>query len=307
MRNSHADPKSRYLRDGVSIPRIWLAVAVSLLVHALALWQWKSELRMPSEEKPERGRSQGELTVQLAPHPSPTPSPPRPAAPPLKIFEKPRPPAPRVPQRRPAPPQQVAPPPAPPVIARRTPDAQAPSQAPSKQPAPVTPRAPQQDFSAALEARRRARTDQPVSAAPPESVDATPPAEDENARANRIAAANLGTDTKPNFGADPRRGGGVFTIRRVAYDYAEFLFFGWNKDIRRNTAQVIEVRKGNESNIRIAVVRRMIAIIREHEQGDFVWESPRLGRKITLSARARDNAGLEAFMLREFFEDDQRR
>lgn len=131
------------------------------------------------------------------------------------------------------------------------------------------------------------------------------PTEDANARANRIAAANLGTNNKPNFGADPRRGGGVFTIRHKGYDYAEFLFFGWNKDIRRNTAQVIEVRKADHGTIELAIVRRMIAIIRDHEQGDFVWESPRLGRKTTLSARARDNAGLEAFMLREFFGTDQ--
>ena len=114
---------------------------------------------------------------------------------------------------------------------------------------------------------------------------------------------NLGSDRRANFGADPRRGGGVFTVQRVGYDYAEFLFFGWNKDIKRNTAQVIEVRKGAHSDIRLAVVRRMIVIIREHEQGDFVWESPRLGRNLTLSARARDTAGLEDFLLREFFEE----
>lgn len=158
-----------------------------------------------------------------------------------------------------------------------------------------------------VEARRRARSEPSAPAAPAETVASAPPSEDENARANRIAAANLGTGAKPTFGADPRRGGGVFTIQHMAYDYAEFLFYGWNKDIRRNTAQVIEVRKGSNSDIRIAVVRRMIAIIRDHEKGDFVWQSPRLGRNITLSARARDNAALEAFMYREFFEDDLRR
>jgi hypothetical protein len=131
---------------------------------------------------------------------------------------------------------------------------------------------------------------------------APPPPEDPNARANRIAAANLGLGKKPGFG-EPRRGGGVFTIQRIGYDYAEFAFYGWNKDMRRNTAQIIEVRKGSNPDIRTAVVRRMIAIIRDHEQGDFVWESQRLGRNLTLSARPRDNAGLEAFMMEEFFED----
>ena len=89
--------------------------------------------------------------------------------------------------------------------------------------------------------------------------------------------------------------------KRQGYDYAEFIFFGWNREFRRNTKQQIEVRKGNNSDIRLAVVRRMIAIIREYEQEDFRWESYRLGRSITLSARASDNAGLEEFMLREFF------
>ncbi len=93
----------------------------------------------------------------------------------------------------------------------------------------------------------------------------------------------------------------MFQIKRMGYDYAEFMFFGWNKEIRRKTAQLIEVQKGSNSDIRIAVVRRMISIIREHEQGDFLWESPRLGRDVTLSARLRDNAGLEDFMMNEFF------
>jgi hypothetical protein len=63
------------------------------------------------------------------------------------------------------------------------------------------------------------------------------------------------------------------------------------------------VRKGENSDIRIAVVRKMIGIIREHESGEFLWESHRLGKQLTLSARARDNAELESFMMQEFFYD----
>ena len=84
------------------------------------------------------------------------------------------------------------------------------------------------------------------------------------------------------------------------------MFYGWNKDIRRDTAHTIEVRKGQHANIRLAVVRRMIAIIREYEKEDFVWESHRLNRDVTLSARPRDTAGLEAFLIEEFFEDPRR-
>jgi hypothetical protein len=66
------------------------------------------------------------------------------------------------------------------------------------------------------------------------------------------------------------------------------------------------VRKGAESDIRIAILRRMIAIIREHEDGDFDWESHRLNRIMRLSARPRDNAGLEDFLWREFFDNEPR-
>ena len=89
-------------------------------------------------------------------------------------------------------------------------------------------------------------------------------------------------------------------------DSAEFIFFGWNKDIRRNSKQLIEVTRGDSSDIRIAVVRKMIAIIREDEPGDFVWVSQRLGRNVTLSARPRDNAELEDFIMQEFFADPRR-
>ena len=137
----------------------------------------------------------------------------------------------------------------------------------------------------------------------PESVATAPPVEDDNARAKRLAAANLATERKLTFGDDPTRSGGIFQIKRMGYEDAEFIFFGWNQEIRRNTTQLIEVRKGSNSNIRIAVVRRMIAIIHEHVQGDFTWESQRLGRTLRLSARPGDNAGLEEFMMHEFFDD----
>ena len=53
----------------------------------------------------------------------------------------------------------------------------------------------------------------------------------------------------------------------------------------------------------MAVVRKIIEIIRAHEPGDFVWVSRRMGRQVALSARPADNAGLEEFMMREFFGD----
>jgi hypothetical protein len=298
-------------RDSVSVPRIWITFALSVLIHALVMWRLHPQVRMPSSDEKERSEAHGPLSVQLLPRRSSPPSPPSPARPRLpepsrpRMAEAPRPKVtPREAPPRAAPkPQERAP-----VLALDRPAAVPAPQA--QRPAPSAPaqRAPADtDLASYIEARRRARGEAPPAAAPaaPESAPSAPAEEDANARANRIAAANLGLDRKPEFGA-PRKGGGVFQIQRMSYDYAEFVFYGWNKDIRRNTQQLIEVRKGANSDIRIAIVRRMIAIIREHEQGDFVWESIRLGRRLTLSARQRDNGGLEDFMMREFFEDDRR-
>ena len=150
-----------------------------------------------------------------------------------------------------------------------------------------------------IEARRRARAQN----APPGTPTPPPPqpAEDDIARRDRIVAANMSTIRAPTLGDNPKNSGGVFSIRRMGMVDAEFLFYGWNKDVNRRMSQVIEVRIGNNSTMELAVVRRMIAIIREHEREDFAWQSARAGRVVTLSARARDNAALEEFFAREFF------
>jgi hypothetical protein len=129
------------------------------------------------------------------------------------------------------------------------------------------------------------------------------PVEDEEARRDRIIAANLGGQRPPAFGFDPNRKGGAFQLQRLGYNDAEFIFYGWSKQHRRTMAQLIEVQRGDETDIRIAVVRRIIAIIRDFEQGDFLWQSPRQGHSLTLSARPQDNAALETFMMAEFFGD----
>jgi hypothetical protein len=284
-------------RDGITIPRIWIAAAVSIAIHALLLWTWPYEIRFPAEGE-EIGR--GPLVVRIVPPPSPPPA----------VREAPA-QEPRVPppQAKPSPPRtqpKVAKPqppkPAPEVLARAEPAPSAPvvpAPAPPKPPRAAEP-TPEGDLSSLVEARRRARAEAAAAASA-----ASPPiageAEDANARATRLAAANLGSNRKPSFGSDPRKGGGVFAIERMGYDSAEFTFFGWNKHIQRNTLQLIEVRRETEPDIRVAVVRRMIAIIREQEPEDFVWESKRLGRNVMMSARPKDQRGLEEFLMREFF------
>ncbi len=272
-----------------AIPMIWVAFALSLVLHAVVLWGWHPVEHEPTFDQVGPGRASGPLVLQIAPQPSRATSPP-PAPPPAPAIEtsQPR----KAQAAKPAP----RPPPPPPVIAQEKPS---PVIAPPPAPPPPAPTATPDpgDFSALLEARRRARGAPPQESAPP-----TESPQDERERHNQAVAANLGLNRTPTFGRD-LTGGGVFQIQRLGVDSAEFLFFGWNKDIRRNSTQRIEVSKGDNANIRIAVVRRMIVVIRDHESGDFTWVSRRLGRDVTLSARAQDNAGLEEFLMQEFFFD----
>ncbi|HLX80087.1 MAG TPA: hypothetical protein VKS43_05835 [Burkholderiales bacterium] len=273
-------------RDRITIETIHAAFALSIVLHLLALFGWLPKLPTLPFDDDKLGRKSGSLAVRLMPLPQTAPTPP-PAPAREAVMESSA--------HRPHMPRMAHLPPSAPVLARAGP-------APAAMPAPAAAQSPsaEQDFAAAVEARRRARA-QPESAAAP-----SPPAETEQERHNREVAANLGLNTTPNFGSERQRGGGMFQIERIGYDDAEFFFYGWNKDIRRNAQQMIEVRKGSNPNMQIAVVRKMIEIIRQHVKGDFVWESIRLNRDVTLSAAQEDNAGLEDFLMKEFFSDPRR-
>lgn len=282
-------------RDRIAIPTVWVALALSLGLHVLLLWGWLPTPVLAPFDDPDKGRKSGALALRLAPPRVAQPEVPFvPATPPApEARTKPAPvPAPR--RATPAPPAK----PSPPVLAIEQPGKPTVAAKPS----------PAQDLAAFVESRRRARESvpQPAPGAKP-SPPAPQPAETEQARHNRIVAENLGLTRKPSFGTDRRHGGGVFQIERMGFDSAEFHFFGWNSAIQRESRQVIEVRRGADPSMELAVVRRMIALIREQADGDFLWESNRLGRDVTLSARAADNAGLEDFLLREFFPEYRRR
>ena len=60
---------------------------------------------------------------------------------------------------------------------------------------------------------------------------------------------------------------------------------------------MIEVRRGSNPTIQIAVVRRMISIIREYVKEDFTWESQRLKRDVAALRPPRRQRGLEDFMM----------
>ena len=183
---------------------------------------------------------------------------------------RPRPaPRPRTPPREPAP---AAPEPMPVV--------------PVPLPRPLPIPAPPVDMLAAVEARRAQRRAAEAGARGPPMLAQTP--ED-------AATRNLAT-------LSGREGvGGVFQILRIGTRTAEFAFNGWKPDSRSRWREVIEVDAGLGGNVELAIIQRMIALIRTHYTGNFQWESHRLGRTVTLSAKLEETEGLEDFMMREFF------
>jgi hypothetical protein len=303
------DPPDRR-HDVVEIPILWIAILLSLLVHVAALWlAWPHlHLLAPDADNPQQSSS---LAVRLTPRteetpqsPAAAPSPPAVAKaepPPRVAAPRPR-PQPRVPKRT-APPviaqQRASPltvPPAQPVAPPPEPAPPPPEPVPPPQPVQPAPPPLESDLASYVEARRRARGASPSDSAPSPSS-----AESEKEKLNRIVAENLGLNRTPSFGYDPHSAGGIFQVTHVGYDEAQFWFFGMDRDIGRRAKQLIDVRKGDNPDIRTAVVRKMIEIIRQNVSGDFLWQSERQGRNVRLSARPDDNAGLEDFIMRDVF------
>jgi hypothetical protein len=278
----------RDAHERVTIRTIWLTLALSILIHIGALFVWLPRTPILASMEPDLGDASAPVQVQLTPQASVTPTPPAAAPPPppeTQATIKPPKVAIRTPPRQtivaPSPQAPVVPPP-PPTPAPE-PTTPSPPVAAKTPPPPVT-----GDLASFIEARRRARGET---------------ASDDTEAYNRSIAANLPRAATGAASSDSNHSGGIFAIKRMAYDDAVFEFYGWNKEVRQRTPQIFEVRKGNNPDMRIAVVRRMIVIIREFEKEDFTWDSHRLGRVVTLSARQADTAALEEFMMREFERD----
>jgi hypothetical protein len=279
---SHWLDEPRVRQDVVTIPRLWVTIALSILIHVAVLFIWipRTHLLTPGDQ--EQDLLSDRLQVRLAAPPAPPPAAPAPQtqatlpSPPQapRTIARIRPP-PVVTLPNPQAPAIVAPPPAPPVVA-----------APTRPSPPI-----EGDLAAYVQARRRERGEQEAAL------------DNEAAQFNRAIAANLPAPARGVAAQDTKRGGGIFGIKRMTYDDAAFEFYGWNTAMGRKTPQLIEVRKGDNADMRIAVVRRMIVIIRQFEKEDFNWESPRRGHVVVLSARLSDNAALEDYLMHEFFDD----
>ncbi|HEY5800452.1 MAG TPA: hypothetical protein VIT92_09545 [Burkholderiaceae bacterium] len=254
-------------------------IAVAIAVHALVAWMLINRTILIEQTKV-RG---GEVIAYLAPlaKDKPTPKPSKAAPPPPRTKT---PPKPRIPLD--APKQNL-------VQSDRVAILAQPIETPPTPPTPAKVEEPPLDMMAQIEANRRRRAEQNAAQEPAGG------GESEAQRANRIARANIAQAV--GKGQDKDDTGGMFQIRNQTFNSADISFKGWNTNFKRNWSQLVRVEQGGEPDIEVAVVKKMIEIIRQHKQEDFIWESHRLGRNITLSARPRDTAELQSFLLKEFY------
>ena len=263
------------------MPRVWLRVQVerntllaivfSLLVHGLILFLALPQLNLDSAAMPPTT-----IQVSLAPPPAEPPPPP---------VELPKPPKKPKPISRPKVMTQKP--------SSKPTDFNLPEAAPSPAPsAPVTPAKDQPvDMMAYVNAKRQQRLAMENDAA---KQNAEAVAKEQGPSAEQVREQRIKDNLKVGTN-------GIFEITSLSARHAGFSFRGWTNDYSNARREAFEVEAGVGQDIRLLVVRKMIVLIRQHYQGDFNWESQRLGRVVIQSARPEDNAGLEDFMMMEFF------
>jgi hypothetical protein len=273
-------------RDRVlSIPaRLMWAILLSLVFHAILFWGFLLDLLKPLEEPAQEPLN---IVLDLG---LPVPKTPKVTPPPQEM------PAPEpVPQPKPKPPPKAEPKLPKKIIQSQRPDS--PFKVPEPKPQPrqeqpqPTPAPTAEDFSSFIKRKQTDRNADEMAAKQINDAAAAAergPSEDERRMKNILNNLKVGTN-------------GLFQIRRMDPYNATFSFKGWVDDYTSANTQYFEVEARSGEDIRLVMIRRMIAIIREHYNGDFDWISNRLGRTVTLSARNGDNAALEDFLMREFF------
>jgi hypothetical protein len=263
--------------------RIQVAAGLSILLHVVVL-------SVPGRNRiNEQMLSAGDpppMSVVIVNIPAPTPPTPEPTAPVAPVTEPSPVPSPTPPKRpRPAPSEKP-----PEAVAKAVP-------APIPQPPTPTPQpTPPMDMAALIETRRAQRRAYEANALANAQRRDEGPQVGEGSAAQAIER-NLGSLAHGSEGTS-----GVFQILRKGERTAEFAFNGWRPDSSRRWREVIEVDAGVGGDVELAIVRRMIRLIRDHYTGDFNWQSYKLGKVIVLSARPEDNAALEDFLAREFFD-----
>lgn len=278
--------------------RLWWPLPLAALVWLLIIWGVGFFLSLPEviiETPPPIAASfidlnETEEATSSLPASPPSPSPPQPEKPKAVEEVKPPPKTPprpaQIPPSRPqSKPKAVEKPSKPraPIPAQEVAKTKAPPQPPADAPTDLS------DYINQAKARRRAEGifDTPENMAA--STTAKQPSADEIRMAN--IRRNLQTPGTS----------GIFQILRIGPRTAEFSFRAWTTGQSNPRLQMIQVEAGPEGDVERAIIRRMIQLIREHYKEDFNWESHRLHRVVVLSAREKDTAGLEDFLMREFF------
>lgn len=147
------------------------------------------------------------------------------------------------------------------------------------------------DMASLVEARRKQRGAQTPDA---------PAEESENAKAMRNAMNNVAA-INGRSRDDKNETGGVFSVSNKSFSSADLKFRGWNPNFKRRWLTQVTVELGSEPDIETAIVKKMIELIRKEKTGDFEWDSHRLGRVVTMSARPKDTEELTAFLFKEMF------
>lgn len=276
-------PKQRERVLRIPARLVW-ALLVSLLFHAIIFWGFLLDLLKPNEapeQEPLNIVLDLGLPVPKTPKVTPPPAlPPTPAPKPLPTHKPPPKVEPKLDKK---------------IIQSPRPDSAFKVPEPKPQPRPEPPQPlpapPAEDFSSFIKRKQTDRNADEMAAKQINDAAAAAergPSEDERRMKNILNNLKVGTN-------------GLFQIRRMDPYNATFSFKGWVDDYTSANTQYYEVEARSGEDIRLVMIRRMIAIVREHYNGDFDWVSNRLGRTVTLSARAGDNAALEDFLMKEFF------
>lgn len=262
---THADPKKR------TRYRVGTGIVISILLHVVFVIFFQMQLQKQKVQSPVAGDLPPLEVSFIDNKPAPKPQ----AAPSPTLAPRPKPAA------RPQPPKKTIPP-----VAQHVPT-------PVKE--VETPKLPPEaDMSTMLNAARARR----------HAAEADAAAENAQARAaegpksaNDIAKANIAFQTNKKAGGQ----NGVFQIITKGPRVASYAFYGWTNERRFSERQVFQVDAGAGGNVELAIVDSMIALIRKYYSGDFNWDSQRLGRVLSLSARPADTRELQTFLMQEFF------
>ena len=247
-----------------------IAIVISLIIHAVILFFVLPQLIKPNSVFPPPQALTLTLNKpqpQKNPEPETKPEPPKPEPKHQKIIKK------------------VTPP----VMATQKPQSNNQFQVPTKQPEPPKPTPADQpvDMMALVNANRQRRQSEEQSATAKERGT---PNEDQRDAVIKRNLAQEGTN-------------GIFQVRDVGLHTAQLSFKGWKNNYNNARLAIFDVQAKPGETIELAIVRKMIVIIRKDYSGDFEWESQRLGHSITKSARIEDTAELEQFLMREMFQN----